>query len=102
MKLAIKKNYIHYYQYLKYYIFDHGDKTIRISNTKVKQFLELLEKNKTICDKIKEHLDLKNTTTRFSKKLLKLQKGFVRIQKKVVKKKTKKRQKKKKKLIKNK
>ena len=42
-------------------IFDHGDETIRISNTKVQQFVELLEKDKTICDKIKQHIDSKNT-----------------------------------------
>ena len=41
-------------------IFEHGDGTIRISNTKVQQFVELLEKDKTICDKIKEHIDSKN------------------------------------------
>ena len=44
-----------------YKIFDHGDGTIRISNTKVQQFVELLEKDKTICDKIKQHIDSKNT-----------------------------------------
>lgn len=78
-----------------YYIFDHHDKTIRISNTKVKQFLELLEKNKTICDKIKEHLDLKNKTTPYSAK------RFHPYSKKGGKKrKLKKTQKKKKKLIK--
>lgn len=42
-------------------IFDHGDGTIRISNTKVQQFVELLEEDKTICDKIKQHIDSKNT-----------------------------------------
>jgi hypothetical protein len=50
-----------------YQIFNHGDGTIRISNTKVQQFVELLEEDKTICDK------------------LKLQKDFIHIQKKVVK-----------------
>lgn len=44
-----------------YKIFDHGDGTIRISNTKVQQFVELLEEDKTICDKIKQHIDSKNT-----------------------------------------
>lgn len=42
-------------------IFDHGDGTIRVSNTKVQQFVELLEEDKTICDKIKQHIDFKNT-----------------------------------------
>lgn len=42
-------------------IFDHGDGTIRISNTKVQQFVELLEEDKTICDKIKQHIDSKNS-----------------------------------------
>lgn len=41
-------------------IFDHGDGTIRISNTKVKQFVELVEKDKTVCRKIKQHIDSKN------------------------------------------
>ena len=39
-----------------YQIFDHGDGTIRISNTKVQQFVELLEEDKTICDKLKQHI----------------------------------------------
>lgn len=43
-------------------IFDNGDGTIRISNTKVHQFVELLEKDKKICDKIKKHIDSKNIT----------------------------------------
>jgi len=42
-------------------IFYHGDGTIRISNTKLQQFVELLEEDKTICDKIKQHIDSKNS-----------------------------------------
>lgn len=49
-------------------IFDHGDGTIRISNTKVQQFVELLEEDKTICDKIKQHVDSKNTIS-YSRKM---------------------------------
>ena len=44
-----------------YQIFNHGDGTIRISNTKVQQFVELLEEDKTICDKLKQHIYSKNT-----------------------------------------
>jgi hypothetical protein len=51
-----------------YQIFDHGDGTIRISNTKVHQFVELLEEDKTICDKLKQHIDSKNTI-RYSRKI---------------------------------
>ena len=55
-------------------IFDHGDGTIRISNTKVQQFVELLEEDKTICDKIKEHIDSKNTIP-YSRKINKTNKA---------------------------
>lgn len=54
-------------------IFDHGDETIRISNTKVRQFVELLEEDKTICDKIKKHIDSKNTIP-YSRKMNKTNK----------------------------
>lgn len=38
--------------------FDHGDGTIRISNTKIHQFIdEIFKNNKTICNKIKSHID---------------------------------------------
>ena len=59
-------------------IFDHGDGTIRISNTKVQQFVELLEEDKTICDKLKEHIDSKNTIpyTRKINKTIKTTKRF--------------------------
>lgn len=49
-------------------IFDHGDGSIRISNTKLQQFVELLEEDKTICDKIKQHIDFKNNI-RYSGKI---------------------------------
>ena len=55
-------------------IFDHGDGTIRISNTKVQQFVELLEEDKTICDKIKQHIDSKNTIP-YSRKMNKTNKA---------------------------
>ena len=54
-------------------IFDHGDGTIRISNTKVQQFVELLEEDKTICDKIKQHIDSKNSIP-YSRKMNKTNK----------------------------
>jgi hypothetical protein len=54
-------------------IFDHGDGTIRISNTKVHQFVELLEEDKTICDKIKQHIDSKNSIS-YSRKMNKTNK----------------------------
>jgi len=44
-----------------YQIFDHGDGTIRVSNTKVNQLVDLIEEDKTICDKIKQHIDSRNT-----------------------------------------
>ena len=61
-----------------YKIFDHGDGTIRISNTKVQQFVELLEEDKTICDKLKQHIDSKNTIpyTRKINKTIKTTKRF--------------------------
>ena len=55
-------------------IFDHGDGTIRISNTKVHQFVELLEEDKTICDKIKQHIDSKNSIP-YSRKMNKTNKA---------------------------
>jgi hypothetical protein len=55
-------------------IFDHGDGTIRISNTKVQQFVELLEEDKTICDKIKQHIDSKNSIP-YSRKMNKTNKA---------------------------
>ena len=55
-------------------IFDHGDGTIRISNTKVQQFVELLEEDKTICDKIKQHIDSKNSIP-YSRKINKTNKA---------------------------
>jgi len=44
-----------------YQIFDHGDGTIRVSNTKVNQLVDLIEEDKTICDKIKQNIDSRNT-----------------------------------------
>ena len=55
-------------------IFDHGDGTNRISNTKVQQFVELLEEDKTICDKIKQHIDSKNSIP-YSRKMNKTNKA---------------------------
>jgi len=43
-------------------IFDHGNGTIRISNTKVKQLIDFLEKDEFICDKIKQRIDVLNNT----------------------------------------
>lgn len=60
------------------YIFDHGDGTIRISNTKVQQFVELLEEDKTICDKIKQHIDSRNTIP-YSRKMNKTNKTAKRF-----------------------
>ena len=71
-------------------IFDHGDGTIRISNTKVQQCVELLEEDKTICDKIKQHIDSKNITNNTNNT-----KRFHPYSKKGGKKKTKKKNKKK-------
>ena len=45
-------------------IFDHGNGTIRISNTKVKQLIDFLEKDEFICDKIKQRIDVLNNTTK--------------------------------------
>ena len=59
-------------------IFDHGDETIRISNTKVRQFVELLEQDKTICDKIKQHIDSKNNIN-YSRKMNKTNKAVKKI-----------------------
>ena len=59
-------------------IFDHGDGTIRISNTKVQQFVELLEEDKTICDKIKQHIDSRNTIP-YSRKMNKTNKTAKRF-----------------------
>ena len=77
-------------------IFDHGDGTIRISNTKVLQLVELLEEDKSICDKIKKHIDsmrvLKNVKDPYTKKTINNTKRFHPYSKKGgKKKKTKKR-----------
>jgi hypothetical protein len=71
-------------------IFDNDDGTIRISNTKVHQFVELIEKDKKICDKIKQHIDSKNITNNTNNT-----KRFHPYSKKGGKKKTKKKNKKK-------
>jgi len=70
--------------------FDNDDGTIRISNTKVHQFVELIEKDKKICDKIKQHIDSKNITNNTNNT-----KRFHPYSKKGGKKKTKKKNKKK-------
>ena len=46
-----------------YQIFDHGDGTIRVSNTKVSQLLDLIEEDNSVCDKIYMHINNKKTYT---------------------------------------